>query len=290
MYTKLVGTYGQGHAQMRTDWQTDPFTRSLSPKICCYSSAALHEMWRVWQCEGKKVLEAPTGRFPNGRVDIYPGRLWAVAAAPTEMIQPAIWNIGFYSDGWNSYCAVLGDVWGLCVYILSLNLPTHSVLLSNRAAMLTVILHSKWWYGYRMVKEQGTAYQQEHKDSVFHHVLLNHTCKTHVSGRRRDEHLNTKHFQSMFVFTSLLLFWLLCSWGSQWFVSACCCNLKLDSGRQYNTDQAKSYESEILLSIYKLAPWIWQEVPLYFKLYLNIFAIESVVWWMTKMIVFPVRT
>lgn len=112
-------------------------------------------MWRVWRCEGKKVLEAPTGRLPNGRVDIYPGRLWAVAAAPTEMIQPAIWNIGFYSDGWNSYCAGSGDVWGLCAYILSLNLPTHSIwhrccwAIERRCWQSSCIVHDgmgiAWW-------------------------------------------------------------------------------------------------------------------------------------------------
>lgn len=39
------------------------------------------------------------GSFLMVRVDIYPGRLWAVAAAPTDMIQPAIQNMGIYSDG-----------------------------------------------------------------------------------------------------------------------------------------------------------------------------------------------
>lgn len=278
MYTKLVGTYGQGHAQMHIDWL---FPCSLSSKICCYSSAVLHEMWWLWRCEGKKVLEAPTGRLPNGRVDIYPGRLWAVAAAPTEMIQPAIWNIGFYSDGWSSYCARSGDVWGLCTYILSLNLPTHSVWhrccrgIERRCWQSSCIVHDgmgiAWW-------RNKAQHVRQNKDNVFHHALLNHTCKMHVSGRRRDEHLNTKRFQSMFVFTSKK--WLnpasvlSCFWGSQWFVSACCCYLKLDSGRQYNTDQAKSYAFEILLSIYKLVrstsvSLYLLYVQLYFKLHLT---------------------
>lgn len=130
-------------------------------QIRCYSSAVLWVLWRLWRCEGKKALEAPTGLLPNGRVDIYPGRLWAVA--PTEMIQPAIRNIGIYSDGWNSHGEGSGDVWGLCVYILSLNLPTHCIwhgcYLSHEGAMLTVILNSTWW------REEC---QWDHKVSVFH--------------------------------------------------------------------------------------------------------------------------
>ena len=47
----------------------------------------------------------------------YPGRLWAVAAAPTEMIQPAIRNIeeSILMDE-NGYGGGPGDVWGLCVH------------------------------------------------------------------------------------------------------------------------------------------------------------------------------
>ena len=42
-------------------------------------------------------MTAPTRLLTNARFDIYHGRLWAVAAAPTEMIQPAMQN-GIYSD------------------------------------------------------------------------------------------------------------------------------------------------------------------------------------------------
>lgn len=64
-------------------------------------------------------MEAPTRLLPNGGVDIYPGRLWAVAAAaaaaPTDMIQPAVRNIEesilMDEDG---YGEGPGDVWGLC--------------------------------------------------------------------------------------------------------------------------------------------------------------------------------
>lgn len=31
--------------------------------------------------------------LPNSSIDIYPRRLWAVAAVPKEMIQPAMQNI-----------------------------------------------------------------------------------------------------------------------------------------------------------------------------------------------------
>lgn len=45
-------------------------------RICCCSSAVLWAMWRLWRCKGKEALEAPTRLLPNGRIDIYPGRLW----------------------------------------------------------------------------------------------------------------------------------------------------------------------------------------------------------------------
>lgn len=61
-------------------------------------------------------MEAPTRLHPNGRVDIYPGRLWAVAAALTEMIQPAMRNIeeSVLMDE-NGYGEGPGDVCGQCV-------------------------------------------------------------------------------------------------------------------------------------------------------------------------------
>lgn len=74
-------------------------------------------LWRLWRCEGKEALEAPTKLFPNGRVDIYPRRLWAVAAAPTEMIQAAMQHIedSILMDE-KGYGEGPGDVWELCVY------------------------------------------------------------------------------------------------------------------------------------------------------------------------------
>lgn len=56
------------------------------------ATAVLWAPWGLWQYEDKKALEAPTRLLTNGRVDIHPGRQWAVSAAPTEMIQPAMWN------------------------------------------------------------------------------------------------------------------------------------------------------------------------------------------------------
>lgn len=70
------------------------------------------------QREGKNASESPARLLPNARLDIYPGRLWAVAAAAlTEMIQPAVQK-GIYSDG----CRQLGSrdvlgMWGVvCLY------------------------------------------------------------------------------------------------------------------------------------------------------------------------------
>lgn len=89
-------------------------------------------------------MEAPTGLLPNGRVDIYPGRLWAVAAAPTEMIQPAMWNIeeSILMDETATVKDLKMSVG--CVCILYLNLPTHCIrhdcYLSYLEAVLTVIL------------------------------------------------------------------------------------------------------------------------------------------------------
>ena len=96
--------------------RTVTFTPSLI-QICCYSSAALWAPWGLWRCEGNKALEAPSRLLPNGGADIYPGRLWAVAAAPTEMIQPAVQNIEesilMDEDG---YGEGPGDIWGLCAH------------------------------------------------------------------------------------------------------------------------------------------------------------------------------
>ena len=57
------------------------------------------------------------GSFLMVELTFYPGRLWAVAAAPTEMIQPAIRNIeeSILMDE-NGYGGGPGDVWGLCVH------------------------------------------------------------------------------------------------------------------------------------------------------------------------------
>ena len=66
-------------------------------------------------------MEAPTRFLTNARFDIYPGRLWAVAAALAEVIQPAVQN-EIYSEG----CGQLGpiDIWGLYVDIQYPDLPT----------------------------------------------------------------------------------------------------------------------------------------------------------------------
>lgn len=168
-------------------------------QICCYSSAVLWVLWRLWRCEGKKALEAPTGLLPNGRVDIYPGRLWAVAAAPTEMIQPAIRNIGIYSDGWNSHGEGSGDVWGLCVYILSLNLPTHCIwhgcYLSHQGAMLTVILNSSWW------RERNVSGITKWVSSIT--CFVESYMQAHnSSGRLNNENLKTNCLHTSFLYLS----------------------------------------------------------------------------------------
>lgn len=61
-------------------------------------------------------MEAPTRLLPNGGFDIYPGRLWAVAAAPTEMIQPVVQHVeqSILMDE-DSYGEGPRDVSGLCV-------------------------------------------------------------------------------------------------------------------------------------------------------------------------------
>lgn len=84
---------------------------------CCYSSAVLWALRTLWRYEGKEALEAPTSLLPNGRIDIYPGRLWAVAAAPTEMIQAATRHTeGSLVMDENGSGGGPGDVWGLCVH------------------------------------------------------------------------------------------------------------------------------------------------------------------------------
>lgn len=64
--------------------------------------------------------------FPNGGTDIYPTRLWAVAAVSGEMIQPATNNIeeSVLMDGISSDSET---VWRMCVRILDFNLQTHGI-------------------------------------------------------------------------------------------------------------------------------------------------------------------
>lgn len=116
----------------RADKPCLPAGRQTSTRllICRCSSAAL---WVLWQREDKKALEVLTRLLPNGRVDIYPGRLWAVAAAaPTEMIQLAVQNIeeSILMDG-EVYGEGPGDLWGLWVHsVISFTNTLHLTWLS----------------------------------------------------------------------------------------------------------------------------------------------------------------
>lgn len=137
------------------------------------------------------------GSFLMVRVDIYPGRLWAVAAAPTEVIQPAIQNTGIYSDGWNGSSERSGDVrppWAHAADTMHLTWP-----LSEPQALcrhLSYTVHD----GER--KETGSVCQSHGWDHMFYWI-------TDASSRLVDpggERLKTSDLSCSAVRSSVRLF------------------------------------------------------------------------------------
>lgn len=102
--------------RMHIDLHTDTSHAHSHPDLLLKFSCAVGAVKTCDDVRERRRWRLLPGSFLMVRVDIYPGRLWAVAAAPTEMIQPAIQNIGIYSDRWSSYGERSGDVRPPCAH------------------------------------------------------------------------------------------------------------------------------------------------------------------------------
>lgn len=168
---RSVTTAAQAYGQRDICTQSRIGTQSnllFCTQICCYSSAVLWAPWRMWWCE--KAFEAPTGLLLNGRDDIYPRWLWLL-----------LWQKWFnplckiYSDGWK------GPRWrtwrcprAVCAYCTLIYQHTASGL------MVTWVIRSLCWQLFSIARsgekvKTRTVCQWDHRVSVFHHILLNHT-------------------------------------------------------------------------------------------------------------------